>query len=119
MPARRAEHVIVDEMNDLALIRLDQSFGGLELVFGEVCPILGEFSVTIGYRLSDLLGSGPQVFAGPRLGVAGSGRRFSANPNFRTDATRIERGAGVRFIRLADRRCDRNSCQRTECQFCD
>ncbi|MER8523175.1 trypsin-like peptidase domain-containing protein [Mesorhizobium sp. M1076] len=68
-----AEPVIVDEMNDLALIRLDQSFGGSELFFREVGPILGEFAVTLGYPLSGLLGSGPQVSQGLVSGLLGPG----------------------------------------------
>jgi S1-C subfamily serine protease len=56
--------VLVDEMNDIALVRVDATMpgGGVKLRIGGV--MLGEEAVTLGYPLHGLLGSAPQFTSG-------------------------------------------------------
>ncbi|WP_394893816.1 trypsin-like peptidase domain-containing protein [Mesorhizobium sp. AaZ16] len=100
------------------LIRLDQSFGGLELFFCEICPILGEFAVSLGYRLSGLLGSGPQVWHGLVSGLLGPGDdprpiQISAPIQPGSSGGRAFDSSGL-LIGLVTA-----TLVRTECQFCD
>lgn len=59
-----AEPVIVDDRNDLALLRLADSFGPSPLAFRSSGVILGEKAITMGYPLQGVLGSGPQLTDG-------------------------------------------------------
>ncbi len=69
----RAEPVIVDETNDLALLRLSESFGSSQIAFRDVGVHLGETAVTLGYPLSGLLGRGPQFTSGSVSNLLGPG----------------------------------------------
>lgn len=68
-----AEPVIVDETNDLALLRLHESFGPSQIVFRDAGVHLGETAVTLGYPLSGLLGRGPQFTSGSVSNLLGPG----------------------------------------------
>lgn len=69
----KAEPVIVDETNDLALLRLSESFGSSQIAFRDVGVHLGETAVTLGYPLSGLLGRGPQFTSGSVSNLLGPG----------------------------------------------
>ena len=69
----KAEPVIVDETNDLALLRLSESFGLSQIVFRDVGVHLGETAVTLGYPLSGVLGRGPQFTSGSVSNLLGPG----------------------------------------------
>lgn len=69
----RAEPVIVDEMNDLALLRLSESFGPSGIVFRDAGVNLGEHAHAIGYPLAGLLGKGPQFTSGSVSNLLGPG----------------------------------------------
>ncbi|PYE40456.1 trypsin-like peptidase [Rhizobium sp. PP-F2F-G20b] len=69
----RAEPVIVDETNDLALLRLSESFGPTKVVFRDGGVHLGEHAHAIGYPLSGLLGRGPQFTSGSVSNLLGPG----------------------------------------------
>ena len=66
------EPVIVDEANDLALVRVDPSLGDGALAFRSGAGVaLGETAIAVGYPLAGLLGSGPQVTQGGVSGLLG------------------------------------------------
>lgn len=69
----RAEPVIVDEMNDLALLRLSDSFGPSRITFRDAGVHLGEHAHAIGYPLAGLLGRGPQFTSGSVSNLLGPG----------------------------------------------
>ncbi len=69
----RAEPVIVDETNDLALVRLSDSFGPSSISFRESGVRLGEQAQAIGYPLAGLLGRGAQVTSGSVSNLLGPG----------------------------------------------
>ncbi|WFT86860.1 trypsin-like peptidase domain-containing protein [Rhizobium leguminosarum] len=69
----RAEPVIVDETNDLALLRLSESFGPSRIVFRDAGVHLGEHAHAIGYPLAGLLGRGPQFTSGSVSNLLGPG----------------------------------------------
>ena len=69
----KAEPVIVDEMNDLALLRLSESFGPSGIVFRDAGVHLGEHAHAIGYPLAGLLGKGPQFTSGSVSNLLGPG----------------------------------------------
>lgn len=69
----RAEPVIVDETNDLALLRLSESFGSSDILFRDSGVHLGETAVTLGYPLSGVLGRGPQFTSGSVSNLLGPG----------------------------------------------
>lgn len=69
----RAEPVIVDETNDLAIVRLSESFGASGIAFRDVGVSLGETAVTLGYPLAGLLGRGPQFTSGSVSNLLGPG----------------------------------------------
>ncbi|MCZ7861325.1 trypsin-like peptidase domain-containing protein [Agrobacterium salinitolerans] len=60
----KAETVFVDATNDLALLRLSDSFGPSRIAFRDAGVQLGENAHTIGYPLAGLLGQGPQFTTG-------------------------------------------------------
>lgn len=60
----KATPVIVDDTNDLALLRLADSFGPSGIVFRDAGVQLGETAHSIGYPLAHLLGRGPQFTSG-------------------------------------------------------
>jgi S1-C subfamily serine protease len=59
-----AQPIIIDERNDLALIRIQGNFGQPTVSFREAGVLLGEHAHAIGYPLSGLLGRGPQFTSG-------------------------------------------------------
>jgi S1-C subfamily serine protease len=69
----RSEPVIVDETNDLALVRLSDSVGSSGIVFRDSGVHLGEAAYAIGYPLSGLLGRGPQFTSGSVSNLLGPG----------------------------------------------
>ena len=69
----KAEAIIVDETNDLALLRIAESFGRSELSFRTTGVSLGETAITLGYPLHGLLGKGPQVTNGSVSNLLGPG----------------------------------------------
>jgi S1-C subfamily serine protease len=69
----KAEAIIVDEKNDLALLRIVESFGRSELAFRTTGASLGETAITLGYPLHGLLGKGPQVTNGSISNLLGPG----------------------------------------------
>lgn len=73
------EPVIVDERNDLALVRMERVFDVRPLAFRPGRgPALNEAAVTVGYPLAGLLGSGPQVAMGNVSGLLGPGDNAGA-----------------------------------------
>nr|WP_250808253.1 trypsin-like peptidase domain-containing protein [Neorhizobium tomejilense] len=68
-----AEPVIVDETNDLALLRLGKSFGTPRIGFRDAGVYLGEQAHAIGYPLAGLLGRGPQFTSGSVSNLLGPG----------------------------------------------
>ncbi len=73
------EPVIVDQKNDLALVRMERPFELRPLPFRPGRgPALNEAAVTVGYPLAGLLGSGPQVAMGNVSGLLGPGDNTSA-----------------------------------------
>jgi S1-C subfamily serine protease len=69
----KAETVIVDETNDLALLRLSDSFGTSRITFRDSGVNLGENAHAIGYPLAGLLGRGPQFTSGSVSNLLGPG----------------------------------------------
>jgi S1-C subfamily serine protease len=69
----RADPVIVDSTNDLALLRLTDSFGPSRIAFRDAGVHLGETAYAIGYPLAGLLGSGPQFTSGSVSNLLGPG----------------------------------------------
>jgi S1-C subfamily serine protease len=69
----RGEPVIVDETNDLALVRLSDSFGPSQITFRDAGVHLGEHAHAIGYPLAGLLGRGPQFTSGSVSNLLGPG----------------------------------------------
>ncbi|MBY3432931.1 trypsin-like serine protease [Rhizobium laguerreae] len=69
----RAEPVVVDSTNDLALLRLSESFGPSRIAFRDAGVHLGETAHAIGYPLAGLLGSGPQFTSGSVSNLLGPG----------------------------------------------
>ena len=69
----RAEPVIVDETNDLALLRLSESFGSSRITIRDAGVHLGENAHAIGYPLAGLLGRGPQFTSGSVSNLLGPG----------------------------------------------
>ncbi|MCS4090132.1 trypsin-like peptidase domain-containing protein [Rhizobium sp. BK176] len=69
----RAETVIVDNTNDLALLRLGNSFGPSRITFRDAGIHLGEVAYAIGYPLAGLLGSGAQFTSGSVSNLLGLG----------------------------------------------
>lgn len=69
----RGEPVIVDETNDLALVRLADSFGPSHITFRDAGVHLGEHAHAIGYPLAGLLGRGPQFTSGSVSNLLGPG----------------------------------------------
>ncbi|MDW9481716.1 trypsin-like serine protease [Sinorhizobium meliloti] len=69
----RAEPVIVDETNDLALLRMTDSFGPSRITFRDAGVHLGEHAHAIGYPLAGLLGRGPQFTSGSVSNLLGPG----------------------------------------------
>jgi S1-C subfamily serine protease len=69
----RADTVIVDTTNDLALLRLSDSFGTSRIAFRDAGVQLGETANAIGYPLAGLLGSGPQFTSGSVSNLLGPG----------------------------------------------
>jgi S1-C subfamily serine protease len=69
----RGEPVIVDETNDLALVRLADSFGQTQVTFRDAGVHLGEHAHAIGYPLAGLLGRGPQFTSGSVSNLLGPG----------------------------------------------
>jgi S1-C subfamily serine protease len=66
------ETVLVDENCDLALVRVERTFGGRPLpVRSGHGPSLGETAIAVGYPLAGFLGSGPQVTDGRVSGLLG------------------------------------------------
>jgi len=59
-----ATAVVVDEMNDIAIVRLDEAYGERGAVFRTGGVMLGEEAVTLGYPLHGVLGSAPQFTSG-------------------------------------------------------
>lgn len=65
--------VIVDRSNDIALVRLADSFGPSRITFRDAGVHLGEQAHAIGYPLATILGRGPQFTAGSVSNLLGPG----------------------------------------------
>jgi S1-C subfamily serine protease len=68
-----AEPVVVDEMNDLALLRLSTPTDASQIAFRDAGLGLGETVHAIGYPLAGLLGRGPQFTTGSVSNLLGPG----------------------------------------------
>jgi S1-C subfamily serine protease len=67
----KAEPVLLDPRNDIALLQIDRDVEGLASFRDDLDIHLGEDVVVLGFPLQGLLGSGPQVSAGNVSGLCG------------------------------------------------
>jgi S1-C subfamily serine protease len=72
LPKRKASVVAKDEMNDLAVLKLDDSSGlPAGIPISQQSPVLGEKVFTIGYPLIDLFGQSPKLSEGVVSSIQG------------------------------------------------